>query len=146
VPGAVAGLVASGLLFSVVEGPGVSPWDGVWWAFTTVSTVGYGDVIPRTDLGRVIALFVMILGVGFLFLLAGTLIERFIAIEVRRDLPGVEAPEREILRRLEAVDARLTSIEARLARLEPHGAPVDPAGAHDEARRPSAEPAPRRGH
>lgn len=38
-------------------------------ACTTVSTVGYGDVIPRTDLGRVIALFVMILGVGFLFLL-----------------------------------------------------------------------------
>jgi len=145
VPGAVAGLVASGLLFSLVEGPAVSPWDGVWWAFTTISTVGYGDVIPRTVLGRLIGILVMILGVGFLFLLAGTMIERFIAIEVRRDLSGIEEPEREILRRLEAVDARLASIDARLARLEPPGASADPDGGDEVGRRPSAGAQRRRG-
>lgn len=84
-----------------------------------MSTVGYGDVIPRTDEGRAIGLAVMFLGVGFLFLLAGALVERFIATEVRRDLSGIEEPEREILRRLEAVDGRLAEIDARLAELEP---------------------------
>jgi voltage-gated potassium channel len=119
IPAAVAGLVAAGLLFAAVEGPSVSAWDGVWWAFTTISTVGYGDVVPRTDVGRVIALAIMVLGVGFLFLLAGSLIERFIATEVRRDLAGIEAPEREILQRLEGVEARLREIDERLGRLEP---------------------------
>ena len=53
----------------------------------------------------------MVLGVGFLFLLAGILIERFIATEVRRDLAGIEAPEREILQRLKGVEARLLEID-----------------------------------
>lgn len=118
-PAVVLGLVAAGVLFSLVEGRRVSAWDGVWWAFTTVSTVGYGDVIPRTAAGRVLGLAVIVVGVGFLFLLAGVFVERFIATEVRRDLLGIEQPEREILERLERMDERLAEIDARLARLEP---------------------------
>ena len=34
----------------------------VYWAIVTLTTVGYGDVVPKTDLGRALAAFVMILG------------------------------------------------------------------------------------
>lgn len=47
--------------------------DSVWWAFVTLTTVGYGDIIPVTTVGRVTAVVVMLGGVAFLGTLAGTL-------------------------------------------------------------------------
>jgi len=41
-----------------------SAYDGVWWALVTMSTVGYGDVVPYTALGKVVAGVGMFLGIG----------------------------------------------------------------------------------
>jgi len=38
----------------------------VYWAIVTLTTVGYGDISPRTDLGQALASFVMILGYGII--------------------------------------------------------------------------------
>ena len=40
--------------------------DAVWWAAATVTTVGYGDLVPVTDTGRVLAIFYMFFGVTIL--------------------------------------------------------------------------------
>ena|SRR5690625_3595315 len=48
-----------------------SIFDGIWWAFITGSTVGYGDLVPETYWGRVIALILILIGGGtFAFLIA----------------------------------------------------------------------------
>ena len=47
----------------------LSSWDGIWWAITTVTTVGYGDSFPTMDEGRTIAMVVMFVGIGFVALL-----------------------------------------------------------------------------
>ena len=39
--------------------------DALWWALCTVSTVGYGDIVPVTGLGRLIGAFLIIVGVTF---------------------------------------------------------------------------------
>lgn len=39
-------------------------FDAVWWAFATVTTVGYGDLVPATPEGRVISIFLMLMGTG----------------------------------------------------------------------------------
>lgn len=52
-----------------VEGVG----DALWWAMTTLSTVGYGDLYPSTTGGRVVAILTMVMGIGVLGTLAGTI-------------------------------------------------------------------------
>lgn len=67
----VAGLVwiTSAVAFTIVEEVGTgrrvdSFGDALWWSATTISTVGYGDVYPVTLIGRIIAVFTMIVGVS----------------------------------------------------------------------------------
>jgi voltage-gated potassium channel len=58
-----------GTLMYVVEGPAngfTSIPTSVYWAITTMTTVGFGDITPKTDLGRLIASIVMLLGWGTL--------------------------------------------------------------------------------
>ncbi|MDX8406043.1 MAG: ion channel [Mariprofundus sp.] len=37
--------------------------DGLWWAFVTLTTVGYGDIVPLTSAGRLVAVMTMVLGI-----------------------------------------------------------------------------------
>lgn len=59
---ALVTVLGAGTAFSALE-EDASPWDGVWWAITTMTTVGYGDVYPRTEARRVLAMLVMVVGV-----------------------------------------------------------------------------------
>lgn len=56
----------------------------LWWAVVTLTTTGYGDVVPITPLGRIIAAMVMISGLGVFGLWTGILATGF-AAETRRD-------------------------------------------------------------
>ncbi len=51
--------------------------DAVWWAFVTVTTVGYGDYVPKTIAGRTVAVVLMIVGIGLLSMLTGTVATYF---------------------------------------------------------------------
>ena len=47
--------------------------DGLWWAFVTLTTVGYGDIYPMTTSGRIVAVFTMIFGIALYSLLVANL-------------------------------------------------------------------------
>jgi len=78
--------------------------DAVWWAFTTVTTVGYGDRFPVTDTGRLVAVGLMVAGITLLGVVTATfaswLLEKVAAVEeasqaaTRRD---VEELTREVV-------------------------------------------------
>ncbi|CAN5200572.1 ion transporter [soil metagenome] len=62
-------VLVMGTVMYVVEGPAngfTSIPTAVYWAISTVTTVGFGDITPRTDLGRMISSFMMLLGWGTL--------------------------------------------------------------------------------
>lgn len=84
---AVLGLVIVGALlvyFAEWHGGQISSlWEAVWWAVATVTTVGYGDVVPKTVLGRAIGIVVMLAGVSTISLLTATISSMFIAMRIR---------------------------------------------------------------
>ena len=53
--------------------------DGLWWSFVTATTVGYGDISPSTGLGRIIASILMLVGIGFIGMLTGTIATYFLS-------------------------------------------------------------------
>jgi voltage-gated potassium channel len=56
-------------------------WKGVYWAVVTVTTVGYGDIVPHTVPGRLVAMAVMFLGIGFLAVLTATIASHFVKVD-----------------------------------------------------------------
>lgn len=81
--------------------------DSTWWALTTATTVGYGDISPGSTAGRIIAAVVMLVGIGFVALLTAALAREF----VEPAETEIASKEDEILAALRAIQERLDSIE-----------------------------------
>ena len=123
---AVITIIGGGAAFAAVEtDQHLSTWDGVWWAMTTVTTVGYGDVVPHTTDGRVIAILVMLVGIGFIAILTAGAAERFIRSqgEIQREQLEIEREQAEIEAEQRGIDEILAEIVERLERIERAGPP-----------------------
>lgn len=82
-------VVIMGTVMYVVEGPAngfTSIPASIYWAITTMTTVGFGDITPKTDLGRAIASCMMLLGWGVLAVPTGIVTAEMTA--ARRDRPA----------------------------------------------------------
>ncbi len=66
--------------------------DAVWWAMTTVTTVGYGDYSPVTPLGRTIAAGLMVVGIGVIGTITGAVATRLVQIS-RASRPAEGSPD-----------------------------------------------------
>lgn len=56
--------------------------DAVWWSIVTMTTVGYGDLYPATQTGRLLGVVVMLFGIGFLGILTATIASIFIESKI----------------------------------------------------------------
>jgi voltage-gated potassium channel len=103
-----AGVVATiivftgGVAFAAIQG--VSSWDGIWWAMNMVTTVGDAGIRPTTTAGEIIAIAIMVAGIGFVAIVTAYVADRFIRSEV-------EAREDRVLAKLDAIEQRLERIE-----------------------------------
>jgi voltage-gated potassium channel len=105
--------VGAGILMTVADHDNFSSiGSGLWWAVQTVTTVGYGDHVPTTVAGRLIASLVMLVGIGFLTVITAAITSTFVSRSSREQAlsgAGSSTPElREIAERLERIEAALT--------------------------------------
>ena len=61
-----------------------SPFNGIWYVMTTVTTVGYGDLFPETVLGKMFGMFLFIFGIGLIGVVIGKVVDKFSSYEKRR--------------------------------------------------------------
>lgn len=118
-------ILGGGAAFHALEnnhhGIHISLWDGVWWASSTATTVGANDIYPHTNGGRILAIAIMLFGVGFVALLTGAVAQRFLAphlgrlaegeTQIEQDIASVEA---DLCTELREIAQRITEIERRI--------------------------------
>jgi len=100
-----------------------TPGDGVWWAFVTITTVGYGDQFPVTQNGRLVGMLTMSLGVGLFGVLTGFLANAF--IPEKKERPKVDELSGdgddqigEIHRLIEEQERVTASLKSKVAQIE----------------------------
>lgn len=124
VAGAVVGLLMFGSLAvlsverDAPEGNIRTLGDALWWSFTTMTTVGYGDHAPTTGLGRMIAVGLMLSGIALLGVVTANIAAWFLA---RFEKDDVE--ERRQTEAIEALTEEVRALRAEVAELR--GAPVE---------------------
>lgn len=82
----------------------------VWWSVQTVTTVGYGDVVPDSTLGRFVAGLVMLMGVAFISILSG--VTASVLVQNLRQRRGLDRTEL-LLERVEDLHRRLDEMDSR---------------------------------
>jgi voltage-gated potassium channel len=140
VAGTCAGLLMFGSL-AVLEverdAPGATiqdTGDAVWWAFTTMTTVGYGDTAPTTGMGRLLAVGLMLSGIALLGVVTANIAAWFVS-QFQRD----EAEMERHLAAIAELSAEVRSLRAQITALTaqpppapdpvpaPRGGPAEPA-------------------
>ena len=91
--------------------------DGLWWAIQTVTTVGYGDLVPNSTPGRLVAALVMVVGIGFLTVITAAITSAFVE-SARGRLAGATTNTQSA--KLDQIGARLDRIEAELKSIAGH--------------------------
>ena len=105
--------LVAGLLMTVVDHNNFPTLpSGLWWAVQTVTTVGYGDHVPTTAAGQLMAAAVMLIGIGFVTVITASITSSFVERSRREQYPtGDEGASADQLKRIEE---RLERIEAAL--------------------------------
>ena len=108
--------LGSGLLMTVIDHRNFTTvGQGLWWSVQTVSTVGYGDVVPTNTAGQLVAAAVMLLGLAFLSVITAAITSTFVARATKERAMRIEggaAPATE--HDVRGINERLDRMEALL--------------------------------
>jgi voltage-gated potassium channel len=101
--------------------------DALWWAVVTVTTVGYGDRFPVTEGGRVVAVILMLLGIGLIGVLTATVASVFVKEHTDANREEYRKGHDDLGQQLSVISNRLADLERRLGATPAEVAAADPA-------------------
>jgi len=106
-------IVFAGVIIASLDPAIKTPWDGLWWAWVTITTVGYGDIVPVSNIGKVFASLLIAMGVGLFSMLTASFSAFFLAQEEE----NVAEKEQLSLEKLQRVEQKLDLLEEKIDRL-----------------------------
>lgn len=123
-------LVLGGFGFWLLEPRVLTLGDGLWLAFTTAATVGYGDLVPSTHWSRAFAVLVVLMGLGVLSMVTASVAALFVETEERQI-------ERDLLHEIRLLRGEVRHLQAELTALQASRTPASPtpSGAADPKNR-----------
>jgi voltage-gated potassium channel len=89
-------------------------WLGMWWAVETVTTVGYGDVVPDQVVGKIIAGALMVGGLSLLSVITAAITSGFVSRAQNQQRAAGEDP---VMQRLEELSRQLDAVRTELLQL-----------------------------
>lgn len=101
----------AGFMIAGIDPAFDSAADGIWWAWVTVTTVGYGDLVPTSNIGRLFAAILILIGLGLISLLTASIAA--IAIE-RSEARSAHDSSLDDNHKVEALERQLSRIERKL--------------------------------
>jgi voltage-gated potassium channel len=108
-------MLFGGAGFWMLEPQVITFQDGLWLAFTTAATVGYGDMVPNTHMGRVFAALMVLLGLSVLSLVTASLAAIFVEQEVEEEVhAGERQIERELMHEIRVLREQVQALDDRL--------------------------------
>lgn len=103
----------AGTLISIIDPAIDTPWNGIWWALVTITTVGYGDLVPISPVGKLVGAFLILMGIGLFSLLTASFSVYFLSKEEEE----VIDKESELLNRIDRMESRLGRLEDNISRM-----------------------------
>ena len=104
-------LFAGGFGFWVLDPRVLTLSDGLWLAFTTAATVGYGDMVPSTHASRAFAVVVVLLGLAVLSLVTASVAALFVQKNVHDEERQIE---KELMREIRSVREEVSALRREL--------------------------------
>ncbi len=103
-------IIGSGFVVAALDPAIDNPVDGIWWAWVTVTTVGYGDIVPSSVEGKIFGGVLILVGIAMFSLMTAS----FSAFFVSEDKLEQVKHDRETLNRLEELDTQLNRLERKV--------------------------------
>jgi len=91
--------------------------DAVWWTVATVTTVGYGDIVPVTDTGKIVAIFYMFFGIGVLAIFLSVLGTQFYKNRFEKEEKEISHAQGLILDRMNDLEKNQEKLQKELSNL-----------------------------
>ena len=123
-------ITAGGITISTIDPAIDTPQDGIWWAWVTVTTVGYGDIVPASGEGRVFASILIMIGIVMVSLITANLSAFLLSKGVQKELQY----EQKQLKKIAQLEAKVDDLEEKMQRLLDHFGVKDPRKDQDAER------------
>lgn len=107
-------LILAGILISALDPGFPSPLEGIWWAWVTVSTVGYGDYVPTTVVGKVFGAGLILMGMALFSVITANFSSIFVTKGMREDFNLVKRESESILHGIRTETAEIKLVLERL--------------------------------
>ena len=91
--------------------------DAAWWAVSTITTVGYGDMVPVTDAGKIMAIFFMLFGLAVLAIFLSSLGTIFYKRQFEKNETGLTLIQEKYFKRMDDLEKNQEKLQSDLREL-----------------------------